>query len=121
MAQVRNLPLYSSVYVLVRETYRLKTKLPKSLKHEVGSELFASAIKILKCVVLANRSEDKGRFLSRLVLELEVQWVLHRLLFDLRGISEGEFRVVSERLTEIGKQSRAWQKWDKSKRPVLKL
>ncbi len=100
MSRTQHLPLYSSIYVFVREIYRIKLKLPKVLKHDLGKEVFGSAIKLLKCVVLANRAKEKERHIYRLLLEIEVQWTLLRLLFDLRGISEGEFKVLSERLSD---------------------
>lgn len=115
VSRTQHLPLYSASYVFVRETYRIRTKLPKLLKHDLGQEAFYSALKILKCIALANRAHDKDPHITRLLLEVEVEWVMLRLLYDLRGISEGEFKVLSERLTEIGRQAQAWLKWDKSR------
>jgi hypothetical protein len=51
--------------------------------------------------------------LSPLLILIDVHWALLRLLFDLRGITEGEFKVMSERLEEVGKQTQAWLKWQK--------
>ncbi len=113
MARTRHLPLYVAIYAFCRETYRLKVKLPKALKYDLGQETFQSAIKMLKCVVVANASKEKTPPLGRLLIEIDVQWALLRLLFDLRGISEGEFRVLSERLDEIGKQTQGWISWDR--------
>lgn len=113
MARTRHLPLYAAIYAFSRETYRLKIKLPKSLKHDLGQETFSSAIKMLKCVVIANASREKALHLGRLLIEIDVQWALFRLLFDLRGISEGEFKVLSERLDDIGKQTQAWINWER--------
>lgn len=121
MARTQHLPLYSATVVFAREIYRVRVKLPKTLKHDLGSESFQSALKLIKCIVLANRAHDKGRHIMRLLLEIEVQWALLRLLYDLKGISEGEFRALSERLAEIGKQAQAWLKWQQSRpatRPV---
>jgi hypothetical protein len=117
MARVQHLPLYLSSYQFSKEIYRLKLKLPKTLKHDLGQEAFSSVLKILKCVVLANKAQDKSRHISRLLLETEVQWVFLRLLFDLRGITEGEFKVLSERLSDIEKQSQAWLKWQQGGKP----
>jgi hypothetical protein len=113
MARTRHLPLYAAIYGFSKETYRLKVKLPKVLKYELGQETFSSAIKMLKCVVIANASREKTPHLARLLVEIDVQWALLRLLFDLRGISEGEFKVLSERLDEIGKQTQAWINWER--------
>ena len=111
MAHSRHLPLYAAAYAFSKEIYRLKIKLPKAMKHDLGQEAFHSAIKILKCIVIANQLKDKSVTLSRLLLEIEVLWVFLRLIFDLRGLSEGEFKVLSERLASIEKQAQAWLQW----------
>ena len=114
MARTQHLPLYSAAFVFVREVYGVRVKLPKMLKYDLGQETFQSALKILKCIVLANRAHDKNRHITRLLLEVEVQWALLRLLYELKGISEGEFKVLSERLSEIGKQAQAWLNWQQA-------
>ncbi|MBF0367625.1 MAG: four helix bundle protein [Oligoflexia bacterium] len=111
MTRTHHLPIYASTYVFIREICRIKIKLPKNLKHDLGQESFASALKILKCIVLANKAKEKTGHLFRLILEVEVQWVMLRLLYDLRGISEGEFKNLSERVSDIEKQAQAWLKW----------
>ncbi len=60
-----HLPLYQ----------RIKLKLPKVLKYDLGQEAFDSILKIVKCVVLASRSQAKTRLISRLLAEIEGQWV----------------------------------------------
>ena len=111
MARTEHLPLYQSIFVYTKELYRLRAGFPKTIKHDLGQEICESSIKLLKCVVLANASAQKDPFLSRLVLEIEVQWVLLRLLYELRAVSAGQFKVLSEHLSEITKQSQAWLKW----------
>ena len=56
--------------------------------------------------MLSNRSHEKLPHISDLLLQIEVQWALLRLSYDLKGISAGEFKVLSEKLSEIGKQVR---------------
>ena len=114
MARTQHLPLYQSIFVYTKELYRLRVGFPKSIKHDLGQEVCESAIKLLKCVVLANASAKKDPFLNRLVLETEVQWALLRLLYELKAISGGQFKVLSERLSDITKQSQAWLKWVRS-------
>ena len=103
--------MYQACYQFAKEIYRLKVKLPKTLKNDLGQEAFATSLKVVKCVALASRSQDKSRLILRLLAESEAQWVFLRLLFDLRGISEGEFKVLSERLSDIEKQAQGWLKW----------
>ena len=92
MSRTRHLPLYTASYVFVRETYRIKIKLPKILKYDLGQEAFASSIKILKCVALANHVEDKTAHLKRLLLEIEVQWTL---LTPVRREPPDIFRILA--------------------------
>ena len=61
MTQAQHIPLYSLTYIYAKDIYRVKLKLPKSIKHDLGQEIFGSTLKILKCLVLANRATDKTR------------------------------------------------------------
>jgi hypothetical protein len=83
-----HIPIYSSAYQFTKELYRIKLKLPKSLKYDLGKDACDSSLKILKCIVVANTVQEKGIHISRLLLAIEVQWVLMRLLFDFKGITE---------------------------------
>jgi len=71
MARTQHLPRYQSIFVYTKELYRLRVSFRKSVKHDLGQEVCESAIKLLKCVVLANAAVKKDPFLSRLVLESE--------------------------------------------------
>ena len=111
MARTQHLPLYQAVFIYTREMYRLRAGFPKTIKHDLGQEVCESSIKLLKCVVIANGTIQKGRHLTRLLLEIEVQWALLRLLYELKAVSAGQFKLLSERLAEITMQSQAWFKW----------
>jgi len=112
MSRIHHLPLYTSAYSLVREIYRIKFKLPKCLKHDLGQSASETALGILKGIVLANKSVDKSFYISQILLQIEVEWTFLRLLFDFKGISEGEFKILSDKLSDIGKQREAWKKWE---------
>ena len=111
MARTQHTPIYQSVFAYTREMYRLRIGFPKSIKHDLGQEICESTIKLLKYVVIANGSAKKDAHLNRLVLEVEVQWALLRLLYELKAVSAGQFKLLSERLSDITKQSQAWLKW----------
>jgi len=111
MARTQHLPLYQAAFIYIREVYRLRAGFPKIIKHDLGHETCESAIKLLKSVVLANGSIKKDRYLNHLLLEIEVQWVLLRLLYELKAMSSGQFKLLSERLSDITKQAHAWSKW----------
>jgi hypothetical protein len=113
VARYQHLPVYQALHALSLQTYRLKIKLPKHLKHDLGQIFFEASIRCLRGVILANGSANKVRPLQQVLLEFETLWVYLRLFFDLRAISSGEFQVFSEALTNTGKQLNAWIKWEK--------
>jgi hypothetical protein len=115
MARYQHLPIYRAFYAFSREVYRIKIKLPKVLKHDLGSMLFVSSLRCLRCVVFANGSQKKLKPLQELLLEIEGIWALLRLLYDLKGISKGEFEALSIRLSEVGPQVNAWIRWEKDR------
>ncbi|MBY0471377.1 four helix bundle protein [bacterium] len=119
MARYQHLPVYQALYSLNLKIYRLKLKLPKSLKHDLGQLFFETSVRCLRGVVLANGSANKVPALQRVLLEFETLWVYSRLLFDLRAISSGEFQVLSESLASTGKQLQAWLKWEKQQTKAL--
>lgn len=112
MARFQHLPLYQSVYGLCLNAYRLKLKMPKRLKHDAGEAFVNNCLKCLKLIVIANQLHEKKKHLDLLYFEFEMLWVSSRLLLDMRGITPGEFKVISETLTDIGKQVQAWRKWE---------
>ena len=113
MARSKHLKIYQDAYHFTRELYRIKLKLPKALKYDLGEQISASALRMLKGVVVANGSKNKNSSLQVVTLEIEVIWVFLRMLLDLQGISKGEFNLLSERLVEISKQNNNWRSWAK--------
>jgi hypothetical protein len=100
VARYQQLRLYQACYALTREFYRLRAKLPKTLKYDLGTTACNSALRCLKLIIFGNSQHVKERALGHLVLEIECLWVFSRLLHDLRGISTGEFRALSTRLSD---------------------
>jgi hypothetical protein len=115
MARYSHLPLYKSVYVLTREVFRLQQKMPKTIKFSLGQMMFESSLRCTKGIIVANGSKNKLKPLQEISLEVEVIWTYLRLLYDLKGISIGEFQHLSERLAEVSPQLQAWLKWEKER------
>jgi hypothetical protein len=88
MSRFQHLPLFQKCYSFAKEVYRLKLQLPKNLKHDLGSDLFKSALRNTKLVIVANGSENKEKALRELFLEVQVIWVWLRLLVDLEAIRQ---------------------------------
>lgn len=112
MARFQHLPLYQATYSLCLNAYRLKLKMSKNLKHDAGEAFVTNCLKCLKIIVIANQLQEKKKHLDMLHFEFEMLWVSSRLLLDMRGITPGEFKVISETLADIGKQVQSWRKWE---------
>jgi len=115
MARYEHLPVYKSAYVLSREVYRVQEKLPKGLRYSLGSMAFESTLRCVKGIVYANGASSKSKALNEVALEIEVLWTYLRMLYDFKGLSKGEFQLLSERLNEVAPQVHAWTKWEKGK------
>jgi hypothetical protein len=111
MSRTAALPIYKTIYLLLRDLERMRLKMPKAHRHDLGEKAVSSALDCVRLVVGANASEDKRELLARLVVEIEVLWTWVRLLYDFRCISAGEFKTVAERLAEVQVQSDGWKRW----------
>jgi hypothetical protein len=69
----------------------------------------------MKGIVVANGSALKSKPLSLILLEIDALWTFMRLLYDLKGISRGEFEVLSELLSKVAPQIQNWLKWEKQR------
>ncbi|MFN7824393.1 MAG: hypothetical protein ACK5P6_03435 [Pseudobdellovibrionaceae bacterium] len=70
MTKTREIPIYNLVYAFTKEIYKIKIKLPKSMKHDLGQEMSFSGLKMLEYVVLSNRSHEKLPPISDLLLQI---------------------------------------------------
>jgi len=116
MSRYEYLPLYRASYALCLYAHEVQSKLPKGLRYTVGLKLLDACVESLRLIVVANRAAQKSGALDLLILEIEGLWVFSRLLYDFRGISSGEFKVLSERLAGIQSQVDGWLKWDRKQR-----
>jgi hypothetical protein len=113
MARFKHLEVYQLSYRFTKMVYQTKLKVPKTLKNDLGQMIFESALRVTKGIVIANGSIDKTKTLNFVFLEIDVIWTFLRLLYDLKGISKGEFQVLSEVLTDISDQIQKWLNWSK--------
>lgn len=113
MARFKHLEIYQQSYKFTREIYRIKMKLPKTLRYDLGEKTLSSALKINRGIVVANGSKEKVKVLLQISLEIETLWIFTRMMFDFQGISRGEFEVISELLSGLSKQNSSWLKWSR--------
>ncbi len=113
MARFKHLEIYQQSYKFTREIYRIKMKLPKTLRYDLGEKTLSSALKINRGIVVANGSKEKVKVLLQISLEIETLWIFTRMMFDFQGISRGEFEVISELFSGLSKQNSSWLKWSR--------
>ncbi len=113
MKRASELEIYKMSYLLTREIHKIKSKMPRNLKYDIGEELMKSAMLVLRYIIQASRETDKRNLLKDLLTECELLWSWLRLAYDLKGMTTGEFRLLSERLEDLSRQGAAWTKWSK--------
>jgi hypothetical protein len=115
MARYDHLTVYHDMYRFIKEFYRVKAKLPRYIKNDLGQMVSLSSLRCVKGIVVANGSLLKTKTLSEIIIEIEAIWTLLRLLYDLKGISRGEFDLLSRMLEKVSPQIQNWLKWEKRK------
>ena len=116
MQRASELEIYKTAYVLTREIHKVRTKMPRSLKYDVGEEMMKSSLTVIRLIIQSSRESSKDTFLKELLTECEILWSWLRLSYDLKGASTGEFRLLSERLDDLSRQAASWMKWSKNKK-----
>ncbi len=115
MARFDHLSVYHDMYRFIKEFYRVKTKLPRYVKNDLGQMVSLSSLRCIKGIIVANGSLLKTKPLTEIIVEIEAIWTFLRLLYDLKGISRGEFDLLSRMLEKVSPQIQNWLKWEKLK------
>jgi hypothetical protein len=119
LSRIAELEIYKTTYILTREVRGVRAKMPKEHKYDLGEMMMTSMLRVLRGVIVAARAGDEaGRklVLHEVLTECEVMWTWLRLGQDVRAMSIGEFRMLSERLDDLTQQAAAWYKWRGGKR-----
>ena len=119
MTRIAELEIYKTTYILTRELRGVRAKMPKEHKYDLGEIMMASMYRVLRGVIVAARAGDevaRKATLHEVLTECEVLWTWLRLGQDVRAMSLGEFRLLSERLDNLTQQAAAWYKWRGGKR-----
>lgn len=121
MATNKHLNIYQDAYRFCREVFRLKQKMPKTLKYDLGEKLGEASLNVMKAIVVANGTQDKVKYLQKMALEIDALWVFLRMAYDFQGITRGEFQVMSEILVEISDQNKSWLAWARKNKSLPDL
>ncbi len=116
MARTKHLQVYQSAYAFSLEMYKLKLRMPVSLKHDLGSMIFSTSLEIIQEITIANSSVEKVKSLQKVLLSIESLWPLLRMAEDLKSISVNQYKLYTDLLVEMASQIQSWLKWAKTKK-----
>ncbi len=116
MSRTKHLQVYQSAYAFSLEMYKLKLRMPVSLKHDLGAMIFSTSLVIVQEITIANSSVEKVKPLQKVLLSVESLWPLLKMAEDLKSISIHQYKLYIDLLVEIGSQTQSWLKWAKIKK-----
>jgi predicted nucleotidyltransferase len=107
------LEIYRSAYRLAKEMQKIRSKMPRSVKHDLGQQAFSSCLNVLREIAKARRNSDEKKIQALLNIEIEAElmWTWLRLLWEFNAIKESEHLLLSEILDDVTTQAKAWRKW----------
>lgn len=79
-------------------------------KHSLGAEMQSCGLNLLRLVVKANYSEIRTELIKEAIIEYEVQRIYLRLAYEYKLVNKRQFDFASDKLEEIARLLRAWQK-----------
>ena len=91
MALTEQLPVYRDVYKLIQILFNVTQTFPRDYKYSLGQDMKHDALRLVRSIYRANRSESKKEWLDLKLLTLRKQ-------------SE-----ISPLMESIGKQVTAWK------------
>ena len=107
---LEDLIIYQKVYDLIKYSFPVLNRFPKSQKFVLGQQIENTFVKMLELIVTANKLKSKGRTLFLLDIELQKAKTLVRLAADLRFMSIKRYGIFCEKLSEIGRLTGGWSK-----------
>lgn len=107
-----NLPIFNKIYDFYKETYKLRSTLPKQDRYAIWQRVENTALNILEDVFTATAIEkaQKVKVLENTSLKLNFLRVLVRLSKDTKAINTKRYLFLQERLDEIGRMLGGWIK-----------
>jgi len=86
--------------------------MPKLSRHTLGTKIDTLFIETTEMLLLAGYAprEQKGSLLKRTSSKLDVLRFFLQLAWEMELLDNNKYRMVSEPLTEVGKQLGGWRK-----------
>jgi hypothetical protein len=104
------LKIFTKLYDLILWLYPMVNKFPKVQRFVLGQRIENSALELLRLMIKANTSRNKGPILEEFSVELDQLRILIRLSKDLKFMSINQYAYASGLINEIGKMLGGWIK-----------
>ena len=98
---------------MARYAYVLLRSLPKSERFTLGAEIRQSVWQGCRLIARAAFARNRMPLLYDLDAEIKMLQAMIRLGHGLKIVSDKQYRILSEMLTEIGKMTGGWMRSQK--------
>jgi len=107
-----NLKIWQKTYDMIKYGNQCIIQFPKAERYALGSEIKQSMYKILRLIVVANKSRNKKPILYEIDVELDVIRTFIRLAADkdMKYLPLRKYENWGKMLNEIGKMLGGWMK-----------
>lgn len=105
-----DLKILQKAYDMVQYGYTALRQFPKSERHVLAAEIRATMVQILRLIIVANRSRQKGPALHELDIALDLLRLYMRLGKDLGFLPFRQYEHWAKQVNEIGRMVGGWMK-----------
>lgn len=109
MALTEQLPVYRDVYKLIQMVFAFTKDFPREYKYSLGQDMKHDALRLVRSIYRANRSESKREWLEDFLDDFEILKLEIRLCVDLHLLTLRRQSEAAPLLESIGKQVTAWK------------
>jgi hypothetical protein len=113
MSRYEHIKIFQCAYILAVEIYKTSKNFSKEYKYTLGENLKNSVHGLLDIIMRTNALSDneKMKFFPEIDFKKEHLRVYVRIAFDLNVIGPGQFKILNEKIEEVGRQLGGWQKY----------
>ena len=116
MAVYTELKVYEECYRLFLQLVTTTSRMQREHRYTLGEHVKRAAMDMLVLIFKANKSYEKGEYISVAREKLVEVQVLLRVFNDMRQMSDKQFAMFMEMTVSISKQLTAWERSANKKR-----
>jgi len=115
MSQYSQLPIYNSVFLLLKDLYEMVPKFAKQYKYLLGEKMLDYCVKtIILITQISEEKENEKRiiFVSKISDNINTLLIYTRLANELNQLGkESTYFYLSEKILDISNQTENWKKF----------